>query len=128
MNKKTVSSGNRSETTPAGRHIGRRPAGRSGADDRPSDLKPADGDFPGTTRPISAVQPSGGNNSALTAEDRHLLMLIVNGFTNKRIARRLCLSESTIKRRVVQLRNKLGVSNRFELVLAAVSTDYLFKQ
>jgi len=49
-----------------------------------------------------------------------MLTLIVNGFTDKEMAGYLCLSESTIRRRVAGIRAKLGAANRFELVLVAV--------
>ena len=60
-------------------------------------------------------------NSILSAEERRIIALIVRGLTNRAVARRLGLSESTIKRRIVRILGKLGVNDRVELVLYALS-------
>ena len=57
----------------------------------------------------------------LSAQERRIIALIVRGFTNREVARTLGLSESTIKRRIVRMLGKLGVADRIELVLYAVS-------
>jgi DNA-binding NarL/FixJ family response regulator len=57
----------------------------------------------------------------LTAEERRIIALIVRGLTNKGVARRLSLGESTIKRRIVRILGKLRVTDRIELVLYALS-------
>jgi DNA-binding NarL/FixJ family response regulator len=46
--------------------------------------------------------------------------LIVAGYTNKDLARELGISENTAKHHLTNIFDKLGVSNRLELVLYAV--------
>jgi len=70
-------------------------------------------------RPISGLQ---GDEKALplSPEERQLIALIVDGHTNRGAARYFSLCERTIYRRMVRIRSKLGVSNRFELMLFAI--------
>jgi len=56
----------------------------------------------------------------LSPEERQLIALIVDGHTNREVARYFSLCERTIYRRLVRIRSKLGVSNRFELMLFAI--------
>jgi two-component system nitrate/nitrite response regulator NarL len=44
---------------------------------------------------------------------------VVNGFTNKQIAQQFTISESTVKRHVTHIFDKLGASNRVEVALFA---------
>jgi DNA-binding CsgD family transcriptional regulator len=49
-----------------------------------------------------------------------VIALIVAGYTNKDMARKLGISENTAKHHLTNIFDKLGVSNRLELVLYAV--------
>jgi DNA-binding NarL/FixJ family response regulator len=49
-----------------------------------------------------------------------VIALIVAGYTNKDLARELGISENTAKHHLTNIFDKLGVSNRLELVLYAV--------
>jgi DNA-binding NarL/FixJ family response regulator len=57
----------------------------------------------------------------LSVRDREILDLIVDGLTNREIAQRLYLAESTVKRHVSTLFRRLGVKSRSEAVSAALA-------
>ncbi len=52
----------------------------------------------------------------ITEREKELLSLIVNGLTNKEIAKRMFLSEGTVKNYIYYLFQKLNVSTRTEIV------------
>jgi two-component system nitrate/nitrite response regulator NarL len=56
----------------------------------------------------------------LTIRQREVFDLIVVGQTNKEIARKLGLSEGTVKIHVAKLFNRLGVHHRSAVALAGV--------
>ena len=56
----------------------------------------------------------------LTPREMQIIALIVGGYTNKDLARKLSISENTAKHHLTNIFNKLGVSNRLELVLYAI--------
>jgi DNA-binding NarL/FixJ family response regulator len=56
----------------------------------------------------------------LTQREREIVAAIAIGYTNKEIAREFFLSEEGVQRHLVQLFQKLGVVNRFELVIQAL--------
>jgi DNA-binding NarL/FixJ family response regulator len=62
-----------------------------------------------------------GEEFALSPEELRIVELIVSGYTKKEIALYFSLSETAINRRTVLIINKLGVSNKLELVLFAIS-------
>lgn len=53
----------------------------------------------------------------LSAREREMLLLLVDGKTNKEIADSLCISENTVKFHIRNLLQKTGCKNRNELVL-----------
>jgi DNA-binding NarL/FixJ family response regulator len=69
---------------------------------------------------MNSIRHADQEDSSISAEERLIITLIVVGYSNRRIARHLSLSESTICRRVARILGKLGVDNRFELVLYVI--------
>lgn len=65
-----------------------------------------------------AVEPPAG--TTLTPRERDVLKLLAEGFANKEIARRLFVSEKTVKTHVSSILQKLGVQDRTQAALAAV--------
>ena len=124
MKTKQIPFSGRSESAPIGRDNPHQTVKRRCARGRPSSEEVAAGDSNGLNRRTSAGCQAGEKNCAFSAEERQLIILAVNGFTNKDIACYLCLSESAICRRMARIRNRLGAANRFELVLAAVDGEY----
>jgi DNA-binding NarL/FixJ family response regulator len=55
----------------------------------------------------------------LTSRELEIVGAVVAGHTNKEIARRLSISENTVKRHLTHIFNKLGASSRVELALFA---------
>ena len=56
----------------------------------------------------------------LTSQEKNILACLVEGLSNKEIARKLVLSLSTVKFHVSNILNKLGVSSRTEAVSLAI--------
>lgn len=61
----------------------------------------------------------GAKTFKLTARELELIETIVAGYTNKDMAQKFSISEQTVKHHLTNIFNKLGVSNRLELVLFA---------
>ncbi|MBU1662209.1 MAG: response regulator transcription factor [Chloroflexi bacterium] len=57
---------------------------------------------------------------ALTQQERHVLILVSEGKTNREIAKALFLGEGTVRNYVSSILSKLGVSNRAEAAAYAV--------
>jgi two-component system nitrate/nitrite response regulator NarL len=55
----------------------------------------------------------------LTRRELDIVRAVVNGHTNKQIARQFTISESTDKRHITHIFDKLGASNRVEVALFA---------
>jgi len=55
----------------------------------------------------------------LTFRELEIVRAVVNGHTNKQIAQQFSISESTVKRHVTHIFDKLGASNRIEVALFA---------
>ena len=70
-----------------------------------------------------AADPPAG--SQLTPRERDVLRLLAEGFPNKEIARRLFVSEKTVKTHVSSILQKLGVQDRTQAALAAVRQGLL---
>lgn len=68
-----------------------------------------------TQAPTVAKQDFG-----LTSRERQVIALVGAGYTNKDLGRKLGISENTAKHHLTNIFDKLGVSNRLELVLFAV--------
>jgi len=66
--------------------------------------------------------------STLTQQEKHVLLLVSEGKTNREIAKALFLGEGTVRNYVSSILSKLGVSNRAEAAAYAVEhnlRDYL---
>jgi predicted ATPase/DNA-binding CsgD family transcriptional regulator/transcriptional regulator with XRE-family HTH domain len=63
--------------------------------------------------------------AALSPREREVVRLVAEGLTNKEIARRLILSEHTVKSHVTSLFNKLGADSRAQAVAIAAQRDLL---
>jgi len=57
----------------------------------------------------------------LTPREEQTVNLVTEGLNNREIARELNLKENTVKKALLRIYDKLGVSNRVELVLYALS-------
>ena len=64
----------------------------------------------------------------LTQRERQVLMLIGEGYTNKRIAQQLFVSEKTVKSHVGHVLAKLGVSDRTQAAVVAVRAGLLDRE
>src|SRR5262245_55599531 len=62
-------------------------------------------------------------NRTLTARQRAVLELLSRGNTNKIIARRLGMSEGTVKVHVRQIMRKFGVTNRTQVAVVCASEN-----
>jgi DNA-binding NarL/FixJ family response regulator len=116
---------NRPESTTIGKDRLLRSVERLGAERHASSAKAAAGDSPRIVRRPKPIHQAGEKNCPLSAEERQLIMLAVNGFTNQEMAGQLQLSKSTISRRLLRIYRKAGAGNRFDLVLAAVDGEFL---
>jgi len=61
--------------------------------------------------------------NTLTAREREIFTLIVIGYDNEQIAKKLSLSAQTVRNQVSIIYSKLGVKNRFEIIRLANRTD-----
>ena len=61
----------------------------------------------------------------LTAREREVLRLVVDGLANKQIARRLGISEKTVKGHLTNLFQRIGVADRTQAALWAERTGVL---
>jgi DNA-binding CsgD family transcriptional regulator/GAF domain-containing protein len=68
--------------------------------------------------------PSGGEAANLTRRELEVLRLMAAGETNGRIARRLVISEGTVKSHVKHILRKLGAANRAEAVSRWLSMEH----
>lgn len=68
-----------------------------------------------TFREKDRKQPFG-----LTPREREIVAAIVSGYSNKQIAQEFSLSEDTVKHHLTNIFDKLGVSSRLELAMAAM--------
>ena len=58
-------------------------------------------------------------NLPLTERERQIILVLAEGITNKEIARRLGLTEGTVKVHLHRIYRKLGIANRTALAVLA---------
>lgn len=63
--------------------------------------------------------------ASLSPREREILRLLGEGLSNKQMARRLTVSENTVKTHLANVYGKLGVNKRVEAVIAAQSLGLL---
>lgn len=78
-------------------------------------------DCRGTSRQPAADQPGAARIARLTPREREVLTGLVNGGTNKSIARDLGISPRTVELHRAQVMNRLNASNLTELLQVALS-------
>jgi len=59
-------------------------------------------------------------NFGLTSRELEIVAAVVAGYSNKEIAQKFSLSEDTVKHHITNIFNKMGVSSRLELAVAAI--------
>lgn len=67
----------------------------------------------------SKVDPKASHIASLTARERMVIALIMDGLPNKQIAVQLNISETTVRHHLTSIFEKLRVSSRLELVIYA---------
>ena len=79
-------------------------------------------DFVHTLREGDVRSQDGENNGffGLTARERKIVSAVVDGLTNKDIAKRFSISEQTVKHHLTSIFGKVRVTNRLELALFAM--------
>jgi len=70
---------------------------------------------------------SGTENVHLTKKEVKILKLVASGKTNKEIAKKLFVSEKTVKNHLNHVYRKLGVKNRAQAVVEGLRRDYISK-
>jgi two-component system, NarL family, nitrate/nitrite response regulator NarL len=65
------------------------------------------------------ADPEVAKIARLTAREREVISLIGEGLKNKQIAERLFISEATVSHHLTSIFDKLGVANRFDLMIYA---------
>ena len=66
------------------------------------------------------ADPAGAAVEQLTPREREVLQLVVEGYANKQIARRLRITEKTVKTHVSSILQKLGVADRTAAAVLAI--------
>jgi two-component system, NarL family, response regulator LiaR len=66
------------------------------------------------------ADPAGAAVEQLTPREREVLQLVVEGYANKQIARRLRITEKTVKTHVSSILQKLGVPDRTAAAVLAL--------
>jgi DNA-binding NarL/FixJ family response regulator len=86
---------------------------------RRSRIEIAGADRKGAIAEAAPAETTASDAHGLTAREREVLALLVEGHTNKRIAEQLFISESTAGVHVGNILGKLGVSSRTEAATVA---------
>jgi len=65
------------------------------------------------------------NAQPLTAREGEVLSFVAEGYSNKAIAARLCISERTVRNHLTYIMTKLRASDRTHAVVTAVRLGWL---
>jgi len=76
-------------------------------------------------QPASPAPGPGSLMEPLTEREREVLRLLLEGVSNREIARRLVLSINTVKRHIYNLCGKLGVQSRTQAIVKARTLNLL---
>lgn len=71
------------------------------------------------SQPAKKADPERENFARLSDREKDVVRLIGRGLKNKRISSELCISETTVRHHLTSIYNKLGVSDRLELLVYA---------
>jgi NarL family two-component system response regulator LiaR len=71
-------------------------------------------------RRVADPAAAGPATEALTPREQEVLRLVVEGYANKQIARRLAITEKTVKTHVSSILQKLGVADRTAAAVLAI--------
>ena len=76
------------------------------------------------------VRPRGRDDlpfgsQSVTGREKEVLCLVAEGFSNKRVADSLGISERTVKNHLTSIMTKLGASDRTHAVVIAVRTGWM---
>lgn len=74
---------------------------------------------------VRGSQSMKGKGATLSQRELDVLRALCDGETNKQIAQRLFLAESTVKQYVSTIANKLGVSTRTQILIAAAKSGLI---
>ena len=87
-------------------------------------VRPARNEAPApapTGKPRPSADDDGARFGGLTPREREIVLLIGDGMSNHDIAEKLFISENTVKTHVSSLMRKLGLKNRLQLAIMALS-------
>ena len=70
--------------------------------------------------PAAATNGRSRDRLPLSQREREIVTLVAQGFKNKEMAEKMCISEQTVKNHLHNIFDKLGVSDRLELALYAI--------
>ena len=71
---------------------------------------------------VSTLRVVNSNGKSLvTPREEQVVALVADGLSNRQVAAELGLSEHTVKKYMLRIFDKLGISTRVELVLYALS-------
>jgi DNA-binding NarL/FixJ family response regulator len=75
--------------------------------------------------PKKPLEPRPGDRLAnLTAREGEIVSLVVEGLRNEEVARRIGITEKTVRNHLTAVFDKVGVSSRLELVVLAFNAGY----
>jgi DNA-binding NarL/FixJ family response regulator len=66
-----------------------------------------------------------GANSTVSARELEILLLAARGLSNRQIARKINVADSTVKRHLANTYSKMGVGSRGEAVRKALSEEWI---
>lgn len=75
-----------------------------------------------------AVLTLGKQTVPLATKEAEAVLLVAQGLSNKEIASRQNCAEATVKNRLTNCFNKLGVNSRVELIVQVLGNQVLFKE